>query len=156
MAKKLPIIIDNRNDNTLLRAFQKLLPNLEKMDIATGIFEIGSFLIPEGFWQNLNNSSFAVSVIFRRRQVSNPSIPGIFTSRRVISGLICATRLRAALPLFAVITSKPASCRQFSRTSRLCGSPSTIRILFIICYFSFKPFNQFIHLIFFKKCPHFL
>ncbi len=39
MAKKLPVIIDNRNGNTVLEAFQKLLPNLQKMDIATGVFE---------------------------------------------------------------------------------------------------------------------
>ncbi len=54
MAKKLPVIIDNRNDNTLLRAFQKLFLNLEKMDVATGMFEIGAFLLLEGLWQNLN------------------------------------------------------------------------------------------------------
>ncbi|GAG78586.1 unnamed protein product, partial [marine sediment metagenome] len=54
MAKKLPVIIDNRGDNKVLRALQKLLPNLEKMDIATGVFEIGSFLLLEDFWQNLD------------------------------------------------------------------------------------------------------
>jgi len=50
---KLPAIIDNRNGNTLSKALRKLLPNLEKMDVATGIFEIGSFLLLEGFWQHL-------------------------------------------------------------------------------------------------------
>ena len=54
MAKKLPVIIDNRNDNTVLQALRKLLPNLQKMDIATGVFEIGSLLLLEGLWQNLD------------------------------------------------------------------------------------------------------
>ena len=54
MAEKLPVIIDNRGDNKVLHALQKLLPNLEKMDIATEVFEIGSFLLLEGFWQNLD------------------------------------------------------------------------------------------------------
>jgi hypothetical protein len=39
MAKKLPVIIDNRGDNKVLQALQRLLPNLQKMDIATGVFE---------------------------------------------------------------------------------------------------------------------
>lgn len=54
MATKLPVIIDNRGDNTVLQALQKLLPNLQKMDIATGVFEVGSLLLLEGFWQNLD------------------------------------------------------------------------------------------------------
>lgn len=54
MAEKIPVIIDNRGDNKVLHAFQRLLPNLQKMDIATGVFEIGSFLLLEGFWQNLD------------------------------------------------------------------------------------------------------
>ena len=54
MAKKLPVIIDNRNQNTVLQALQKLLPNLQKMDIATGVFEVGSLLLLEGLWQNLD------------------------------------------------------------------------------------------------------
>ncbi len=54
MAKKLPVIIDNRGNNTVLRALQKLLPNLPKMDIATGVFEVGSLLLLEGLWQDLD------------------------------------------------------------------------------------------------------
>jgi len=54
MAKKLPIIIDNRGDNKVLHALQKLLPNLQRMDIATGVFEIGSLLLLEGLWRNLD------------------------------------------------------------------------------------------------------
>ena len=50
----MPVIIDNRGDNKVLHALQKLLPNLQSMDIATGVFEVGSFLLLEGFWQNLN------------------------------------------------------------------------------------------------------
>lgn len=48
MTKKLPVIIDNRGENKVLLALQKLLPNLQKMDITTEIFEIGSFLLLEG------------------------------------------------------------------------------------------------------------
>jgi superfamily II DNA/RNA helicase len=53
MAEKLPVIIDNRNDNTVLNALQKLLPSLQKIDIATGIFEVGSLLQLEGLWQQV-------------------------------------------------------------------------------------------------------
>ena len=53
MAKKLPIIIDNRGENKVLNALQRLLPNLQRMDVATGVFEIGSFLLLEGLWQDL-------------------------------------------------------------------------------------------------------
>jgi hypothetical protein len=48
MAKKLPVIIDKRNDNTLLNALRQLLPNLKNMDVATGIFEVGSLLSLDG------------------------------------------------------------------------------------------------------------
>ncbi len=51
MTKKLPVIIDNRNGNTLLNALRRLLPNIETMDIAAGAFEIAAFLMLEGFWQ---------------------------------------------------------------------------------------------------------
>jgi hypothetical protein len=37
MAEKIPVIIDNRRDNKVLHALQKLLPNLEKKDIATSV-----------------------------------------------------------------------------------------------------------------------
>jgi len=53
MAKKLPVIIDNRSANTVENALLKLLPHLEKLDVATGTFEIGSFLQLEGLWQDL-------------------------------------------------------------------------------------------------------
>jgi len=35
MAEKLPVIIDNRGENKVLHALQRLLPNLQRMDIAT-------------------------------------------------------------------------------------------------------------------------
>ena len=41
MADRIPIIIDNRGDNKVLHALQKLLPHLQRMDIAIGVFEIG-------------------------------------------------------------------------------------------------------------------
>jgi len=42
MTAKLPVILDNRSDNTVLNALQKLLPSLQKLDVATGVFEVGS------------------------------------------------------------------------------------------------------------------
>ena len=42
MTAKLPAILDNRSDNTVLNALRKLLPGLQKLDVATGVFEVGS------------------------------------------------------------------------------------------------------------------
>jgi phosphatidylserine/phosphatidylglycerophosphate/cardiolipin synthase-like enzyme len=53
MAEKLPVIIDNRGENKVVHALQRLLPNLQRMDVATGVFEVGSFLLLEGVWQDL-------------------------------------------------------------------------------------------------------
>ncbi len=53
MAEKLPVIIDNRGENKVLNALKRLLPNLQRMDVATGVFEVGSFLLLEGLWQDL-------------------------------------------------------------------------------------------------------
>jgi len=54
MADKLPTIIDNRGDNTLLHALQRLLPWVQGLDITTGLFEMGSFLLLEQHWQGLD------------------------------------------------------------------------------------------------------
>jgi len=40
MAEKLPVIIDNQGENKLLQAVQGLLPNIQKMDIGTGVSSI--------------------------------------------------------------------------------------------------------------------
>ena len=50
MAEKIPVIIDNRGENTLLSALQRLLPTLRQLDAATGVFEVGAFLLLEGLW----------------------------------------------------------------------------------------------------------
>ena len=39
MADKLPVIIDNRGDNTVLRAFEKL-PDLHRMRSAADLMEV--------------------------------------------------------------------------------------------------------------------
>jgi hypothetical protein len=44
MTAKLPAILDNRSDNTVLNALRKLLPGLQKLDVATGVFEVGSLI----------------------------------------------------------------------------------------------------------------
>ena len=49
----MPVILDNRNNNTVLNALQKLVPSLQKLDVATGVFEVGSLLQLEGLWQQV-------------------------------------------------------------------------------------------------------
>ena len=53
MAAKLPTILDNRGDNTVLAAFRRLLPQSRTWDVATGYFEVGSLLDLDGQWQTL-------------------------------------------------------------------------------------------------------
>ncbi len=52
MAEKLPVIIDNWGDNTVVNALCRLLPKLQKMDVATGVCEVGAFLLLEDLWRN--------------------------------------------------------------------------------------------------------
>jgi len=58
MAEKLAVIIDNRSGSTVLRAIQKLLPNLKKMDMAIGVSGVGSLLLLEGLLQNIDKIRF--------------------------------------------------------------------------------------------------
>ncbi len=37
MAEELPVIIDNRGENGVLNALKRLLPNLQRMDVATAV-----------------------------------------------------------------------------------------------------------------------
>ncbi|MDQ2687391.1 MAG: phospholipase D-like domain-containing protein, partial [Armatimonadota bacterium] len=53
MAAKLPTILDNRGENTVLAAFRRLLPQTRQWDVATGYFEVGSLLDLDGQWQAL-------------------------------------------------------------------------------------------------------
>lgn len=53
MTKRLKTIIDNQKDNTVLEALKRLLPDSTKLDITTGVFEIGSLLALDGFWNHL-------------------------------------------------------------------------------------------------------
>ncbi len=41
MADRIPVIIDNRGDDKVLHALEKLLRHLQRIDIAAGVFEIG-------------------------------------------------------------------------------------------------------------------
>jgi len=50
MAEKLPVIMDNRADNTVVNALRRLLPNLQKIDVAGGVFDVGSFCPVERPW----------------------------------------------------------------------------------------------------------
>ena len=53
MAGKLPTLIDNRGENTVLKAFHRLLPHSRRWDVATGYFEVGALLDLDGSWQTL-------------------------------------------------------------------------------------------------------
>jgi hypothetical protein len=49
MAEKLPVIIDNRGDNTVVHALRRLLPNLQKMDAVTSMsLRSTHFCVPKG------------------------------------------------------------------------------------------------------------
>src|SRR5436853_1976421 len=50
---KIPTLVDNLGDNTVLNALKQLLPFAEALDVATGTFEIGSLLALDGLWQAL-------------------------------------------------------------------------------------------------------
>jgi superfamily II DNA or RNA helicase len=54
MSKRLNTIIDNQTDNTLLESLKRLLPDSTAIDITTGVFEIGSLLALDGFWNHLD------------------------------------------------------------------------------------------------------
>lgn len=53
MSAKLPTILDNRNDNSVLNSLKRLLPEAKRLDVATGYFEIGSLLALDSFWNSL-------------------------------------------------------------------------------------------------------
>lgn len=50
---KLRTFIDNREGNQMLNAVRLLMTDARALDIATGFFEIGSFLDLDGHWQNV-------------------------------------------------------------------------------------------------------
>lgn len=56
MGSKLPTIIDNREENNVLNALRRLLPEVESLDIASGFFEVGSLLALDGLWQPLKQA----------------------------------------------------------------------------------------------------
>ena len=60
MSAKLPTILDNRNDNTVLNALKRLLPESKSLDVPTGYFEIGSLLALDSFWNSLEKIRIAM------------------------------------------------------------------------------------------------
>ena len=52
MKAKLPTLLDNRSENTVLSALQRLLPVSKSLDIATGTFEVGALLALDSLWQH--------------------------------------------------------------------------------------------------------
>jgi len=116
MAEKVPVIIDNRGNNTVLRALQKLLPNLRKMDIATGVFEVGSLLLLEGLWQDLDKIRILMGDETTRRtrreilkallEVSNESIEREKERDDALTGLAAVRQ---------AITNKQIALRTYSK-----------------------------------------
>lgn len=53
MSEKLPTIIDNAGDTTVLGALMKILPKAFQLDIATGYFEISSLLALGNSWREI-------------------------------------------------------------------------------------------------------
>ena len=51
MMPKLPTIVDNRNGNTALAVLEALLPETRQLDIATGVFDLGSLMTLHGLWR---------------------------------------------------------------------------------------------------------
>jgi superfamily II DNA or RNA helicase len=54
MNQALNTIVDNREGNSVLEALRRLLPQSRLLDVATGFFEIGSFLSLDGVWNHLD------------------------------------------------------------------------------------------------------
>ena len=55
MAEKLPVIIDNWGGNTVINALRRLLPHLQRMDVATAVFDVGAFPLLEDLWRSLSS-----------------------------------------------------------------------------------------------------
>ncbi len=53
MTKRINTILDNQKENTVLESLKRLLPDSTNLDITTGVFEIGSLLALDGFWNHL-------------------------------------------------------------------------------------------------------
>ncbi len=65
----------------------------------------------------------------RRRQVSNPSMPGIMASSRMMSGVISSTRASAASPATATRTVAPERSIASVRKLSVSGESSTTRTM---------------------------
>src|ERR1700712_3198500 len=65
----------------------------------------------------------------RRRQVSNPSMPGITASRRMMSGVTSSTRARARSPATATSTVAPERSIASVRKLRVSDESSTTRTM---------------------------
>ncbi len=50
MAEKIPVKIENRDENKFLNALQKLLSSLQQIDLTNSVFKAGLLLHLEGIW----------------------------------------------------------------------------------------------------------
>ena len=71
--------------------------------------------------------SLVFSFSFKRRHVSNPSMPGITTSKRMRSGLALLTCSRAASPFSATETLKPEPRKKSHSNLKFSGLSATIQ-----------------------------
>jgi hypothetical protein len=53
MSEKLPTIIDNAGENSVLVALKQILLGASRLDIATGFFEVSALLALGSAWQEL-------------------------------------------------------------------------------------------------------
>ena len=68
---QIPTIIDNVDDNTLLKTLESLLIRSVNLDIATGTFEIGAFLSLGETWQHLDGIRILMGDETSRRTKEN-------------------------------------------------------------------------------------
>lgn len=77
---KIPTILDNRDDNKVQYALERLLTCAKRLDVATGTFEIGSLLSLDAYWQQQERIRIVMGDETTRR-----------TKRELISALSAAT-----------------------------------------------------------------
>jgi hypothetical protein len=63
---KLPTIVDNR-DVTVLLTLRPLLPKTQQLDVATGVFDIGSLMDLDGDWQSADRTRILMGEDTTRR-----------------------------------------------------------------------------------------
>lgn len=97
MTSKVPTILDNRNDDTVLTALKRLLPQARWLDVATGSFEIGSLAALAPDWKPLERLRVLMGnettrrtkheLIEALRQASDDSIEAVKETDDTLTGM---------------------------------------------------------------------